>query len=131
MALDNCFYCKKFFNHICGPKVCDKCDYIVMNIIKDYLKENPLAQLKDVSTDTNIPVKIISEYIKNGRIERKDSDITFCPLCGDVKNDDMKYCNSCFNKVRIINALSSSESESNDNTKDGMYYFRSERIRRR
>ena len=105
MELCNCMKCNKIFNHMSGPTLCRECDKIVFDKIKEYLEYNPSATSKEINKDTNIPIRIIMEYIKDKRITEIRENLNLCVLCGEVIDDGLKYCIDCSKKRNVTDEL--------------------------
>ncbi|MEW5821404.1 MAG: winged helix-turn-helix transcriptional regulator [Cyanobacteriota bacterium] len=95
MNIINCGICEKPFikrsKDVC-PECLRKEDEIQEKIFQ-FLKENPVATIQEISEATNINFKYINKLIKDGRVKT----ITVCERCGkeikDTKNK--KYCELC------------------------------------
>lgn len=123
MALDSCIYCSKLINYYGGIKLCKECDEKLFSSIKEYLIDNPGSSINDISDNTKISPKIISAYIKSGRIESINGNNSYCPLCGDLKDENSKYCLKCFKKIKVANELSNLYNEEKKETENKMRYM--------
>lgn len=110
----NCKKCNKIFNHFSGPILCKECDKEVFYLIKNYIENNKFANASIISKELNIPIKIVNDYIRDDRIVEIRKDINLCLLCKTPISDDLKYCNSCYNKIKLINELSNVSRKNED-----------------
>lgn len=72
MSLHNCKKCGKVFINN-AKELCPKCfkeeqDYY--RLIKDFLWENPGANIKEINCKTNAPLKIIRKFVRENRFRR-------------------------------------------------------------
>ncbi|MBE6160341.1 MAG: hypothetical protein E7157_04780 [Lactobacillales bacterium] len=105
MDFCNCNRCNKIFNHMSGPVLCRDCDKIVFDKIKEYLENNPSSTTKQISENTEISIKIIRQYIKDQRLMEIRKDLNTCILCGEVIEENLKYCIECSKKISLTNEL--------------------------
>ena len=105
MDVRNCRRCGKVFTFR-GMPVCNDCfeaDEKDFETVKDYLLEHPGASTMEVSTQTDIDVKTITRFLREGRLEAEgivvsDSDLC-CEKCGtNIKSG--RYCDDCLKKIQ-------------------------------
>ena len=71
MDIRNCKRCNKIFNSA-GTSVCPECtkqEQDDFSKIRDYLFTHPNSSIIDVNLATGIDVKIITRFLKDGRID--------------------------------------------------------------
>ena len=99
MDIRNCKRCGKLYNYT-GFDLCPECfnkdeeDFIK---IRDYIERNPQATVLEVSKATDVEVKRILDFLKEGRLilGPKNTNISLtCERCGK-KILSGRYCESC------------------------------------
>ena len=103
MEVISCMRCKRLFNYLAGPKLCEACKKAVeedFQKVKQYIQDNPRASLKQISEDNAVSTKQIQQWIREERLEfSKDSPIQLlCESCGDPIITG-RYCAKCKNTV--------------------------------
>jgi len=110
--LKNCSKCGRLFAS--GNRdICSKClekEGDDFSIIRNYLREHPGANVRQVAEATQIDEKVILKYLREGRLvaaQSSGSTIT-CQRCGKAISQG-KYCTSCltFLEVQFKSVLSS------------------------
>jgi flagellar operon protein (TIGR03826 family) len=103
MELRNCPECGKIFTFI-KTNLCPECKQKLedqFETVKQYLAENPKANIQQVSEGTDIPEKTIAGYLRDGRIiassENKNLGLT-CELCGEPITTG-RFCYACSQKL--------------------------------
>ena len=82
-----------------GFNICLKCrkeDEEDFQKVKEYLDENPGADISEVTQETEVDSKKIIEFLKQGRLEIKDEDnlLLSCERCGaSIKTG--RFCEKC------------------------------------
>ena len=109
MDVRNCRSCGRIFNYIGGIPICPSCANKLEEkfaVVKKYIRDNPNAQLVEISEVTETPVTQIRQWIREERLSfTKDSVIGIeCEGCG-VTIKTGKYCERCKNEV--MNSLNS------------------------
>ncbi len=101
-SMRNCPKCGNVFTYIKTP-ICPDCqekEEQIFETVRRYLKDNPNKTLQEVADETEVSIKKILKYIKEGRIDIGDSTITFpCENCGKEINKG-KYCPECAKKIQ-------------------------------
>lgn len=98
MDMRNCRRCGKLFVYT-GMPICRDCieqDEADFQTVKQYIYEHPLCSLAEVSSETDVAVKKITRFLKEGRLEIvKGSNIFIeCESCGkQIKSG--RFCKSC------------------------------------
>jgi len=98
MAASNCSRCGRLFNRI-ASSVCPDCDRKneeIFQKLREYINENPMCNISELSDSTGVSVKRILQYIREGRIEMSKGmhgEVT-CSKCGlpIVRGN---YCEKC------------------------------------
>lgn len=99
MVVKNCVRCGKVFTHIAGAPLCSICkgkDDEDFKRIKEYLEENPGANITEVSTVLDISLNKLKRFLREGRLEviEWNNYILDCERCGkSIKTG--RYCESC------------------------------------
>ena len=117
MDLRSCTKCERAYSFD-GNDLCQKCRYEDdgdFKIVKEYLYDNPGADIKSVAQDTEVEIKKILQYLKEGRItilEGSENTALSCERC-DASINMGKYCNKCVNEMKkeINGAIDSSKKE--------------------
>ena len=102
-----CHGCKKVFQYIVGPTLCPRCrqkEEEMFQIVKDYLRENPGANMYEVSQATSVSAALIEKFLREGRLQvSPDSPIALaCEKCGR-RISTGRLCSEC--KKEINNTL--------------------------
>lgn len=87
MEVKNCKGCGRLFNYLQGPPLCPACVADLENKfqqVKDYLRENPKAQMNQIAEDNEVSVKQIRQWVREERLTfTEESQITLdCENCG-------------------------------------------------
>ncbi len=101
MRVSNCVRCKKAFAVVSGP-VCPAClqkEEEQFESVKEFLEDNPGATMEEISDGTEVPVKRISKFIKDGRLEGVSGTSFNCSKCG-AKITKGNYCADCAKKLQ-------------------------------
>lgn len=117
MDLRSCKKCERAYSYD-GVNLCPKCRYEDdgdFKIVKEYLYDNPGADIKTVEQDTKVEIKKILQYLKEGRIsitEGSENTALSCERC-DAAINLGKYCNKCINEMKreFTSAIDSSKKE--------------------
>ncbi len=109
MNVRNCRKCGKLFNYISGMPICPACKDKLeekFQAVKKYIRENRLADIKQVAEDCEVEVGQIQQWIREERLEfTEDSPVKIpCENCGASIRSG-KYCEKC--KREMTNNLSS------------------------
>lgn len=101
----NCRRCGKVYNYIGGPPICPSCrdaDEADFKRVKEYLYKNPGASLSQVSSELDVSVEKIRNYLKEGRLEIIGDDanlILECESCGKSIRTG-RLCDSCAKELK-------------------------------
>lgn len=98
MDVRNCSRCGQIYAYD-GFKVCARCrqeDEEDFKKVKEYLDENPGANIPQVEEETGIDSKKIIEFLRQGRleIEGEGNIILGCERCGVAINTG-RFCDKC------------------------------------
>lgn len=109
MNVRNCRKCGKLFNHISGMPICPACKEKLeekFQQVKKYIRENRMADIKEVAEQCEVEVGQIQQWIREERLEfTEDSPVKIpCENCGEMIRSG-KYCEKC--KREMTNTLSS------------------------
>lgn len=101
----NCKRCGKMFTYR-GMAVCNDCfeqEEKDFEDVKKYLEDHPGASTLEVSTQTEVDVRTITRFLREGRLEAEgvqvvDSDLN-CDKCGKPISNG-RYCDDCLKKLQ-------------------------------
>lgn len=100
MFLKDCEQCGRIFAAEEGQTLCKKCLEAEVESdfkkVRDYLYDNPGADIIEVEKETGVDRKIILKLLKDERIEvvNEESSILTCEVCGkQIKSGRM--CDQC------------------------------------
>lgn len=118
MDVRNCARCGKIFNYITGQPICIECKSEIekkFSEVKQYLRENPGANIQEVSEANKVEIRQIKQWIREERITfSEDSMVGIeCELCGTMIKSG-RFCSKC--KLDIAAGLQSVTEESHKNT---------------
>jgi len=110
MELKNCPECGKLFVYV-HRNLCPDClkkDEENFEQVREYLNNNPKATIEEVSKGTDVPVKKILGYLKEGRLILQSNNVNItlnCEICGEpiLTGRICAKCTSRFKKA-LINA---------------------------
>ena len=105
--VSNCKSCGRLFNVISNTRICPDCQHKLeekFQEVKEYLKENPFANIDVLSKECDVSVKQIKEWVREERLVFAEGsmDGIECEQCGKLIRTG-KYCDEC--KVKITNNL--------------------------
>ena len=105
--VSNCKSCGRLFNVISNTRICPDCQRKLeekFQEVKEYLKENPFANIDVLSKECDVSVKQIKEWVREERLVFAEGsmDGIECEQCGKLIRTG-KYCDEC--KVKITNNL--------------------------
>ena len=98
MDIRNCSRCGKIYAYN-GINLCIQCrreDEEDFKKIKEYIDENPGANISEVSDATKIESRKIIEFLRQGRLEIKDENnlLLSCERCGTPIRTG-RFCEKC------------------------------------
>lgn len=99
MDIVNCRRCGKMFNYISGQRICPLCkqeEEKKFREVKDFIKENKEAGIKEISEQCDVNANMIRQWIREERLVfGDDSPIGIeCEGCGTMIKSG-KYCDKC------------------------------------
>ena len=88
MDVRNCKNCGKLFQYV-GKPLCPACNKKLEDKffeVRDYIYENPTANMSQVSEEMEVPIQQIKKWVREERLAfSKDSGITIsCEKCGNL-----------------------------------------------
>lgn len=103
MNIRNCIRCGKIYNYD-GFRICPTCrkdDEVDFQKVKDYLYENPGANISQVHEGTKVDTDKIIEFLREGRLEISGGGnlILECESCG-VSISTGRFCNRCATELQ-------------------------------
>ena len=113
MDVRNCRRCRKLFNYISGPLICPDCKEAnekKFYDVKEYIRDNPHASIRQVSEDMEISVSQIQQWVREERLQfTEESGIALqCEKCG-VNIYTGRFCENC--KGKMANSLTKAFAE--------------------
>ncbi|MCS7233110.1 MAG: hypothetical protein N3C62_00255 [Synergistetes bacterium] len=103
--LANCIKCNRAFLWTGGRKVCPRCleeEEKDFEKVYNYLRDHPRATIREISEATEVDEDEILEFIKQGRIQLKFTDVAGrlrCKRCGEPISSG-EYCPSCLKEFQ-------------------------------
>jgi flagellar operon protein (TIGR03826 family) len=103
MELRNCPVCGKLFvytvRNLCPE--CAKKDEENFEKVRQYLYDVPQATLEEIAEKTGVPAKNVLEYLKEGRLMLKKSNLNIlsCEMCGSPILTG-RYCEKCAKEMK-------------------------------
>ncbi|MCM3750188.1 flagellar protein [Paenibacillus pasadenensis] len=119
MNLDNCPRCGRLF----AKNFRDVCPNCIREIdreydeCRDYLRKYRGATINELSEQTNVSIRQITKFIKEGRISLLDApNLSYpCEVCGILIRED-HMCDSCRLRLRgDVQRMKDSETENKRN----------------
>ena len=104
MDIRNCSRCGKMFSAVTGKTICHHCEKEEENDfrkVKEYVDEYGEATLEMIVRETEVSLKRVSKFIRDGRLEisRGLRDAFRCESCGAPILTG-RYCEQCFNSIK-------------------------------
>lgn len=102
MDIRNCKRCGKIYNYD-GFKNCPTCrreDELDFSKVKEYIYENPGANISEVERETEVDSEKIIEFLRQGRLEIGDEHnlVLECEICKTgIKSG--RFCDQCKNEI--------------------------------
>ncbi len=104
MEVINCPRCGRVFTKI-NKSVCPACvkeDEETFERVRSYVKENPLCTMTELSEETKVSVKRITQYIRDGRLEitKAMAGAITCAVCGKPIITG-RFCEKCAMDIKM------------------------------
>ena len=82
-----CQSCRSLFQYVSGDNLCMQCirmEEVKFQAVKEYLRENPGANMQEVTEAVDVSAKLIKKFLRQGRLEIvSESPIALnCDRCG-------------------------------------------------
>lgn len=116
MKVDNCKRCKKLYNKIKTP-YCPTClDEIdrQFGLIRDYMNENPYADVNTVLKETGTEEKVLLFLLREERLTISTRALIPCDSCGKMIKSG-RYCSEC--TVKLTTEFHKAEEEQKKSVK--------------
>ena len=109
MNVRNCRKCRRLFNYVTGPCLCNECRAEMekkFGTVKEYIEEHPHSDIRQVAEECEIDVLQIRQWIKEERLcFAEDSPIGIpCERCGKTIRTG-RFCEQC--KSEMTNSFNS------------------------
>ena len=103
LLMRNCQTCGKAYTSN-NPTTCPDCieaDSEVFNLVRQFIKDNPLVSVDVVEAATGVPAERIREYLRQGRIEAAEMSgpLLDCERCGKPIYSG-QYCVVCQSEIQ-------------------------------
>lgn len=104
MEVKNCKGCGTLFNYIGGAPLCANCQKDLeekFDLVKQYIYDNPGANISQVADDNEVTVSQIKKWVREERLEFTESSSVQldCESCGKPVRTG-KYCPACKDKMQ-------------------------------
>ncbi|MCT4595410.1 MAG: MerR family transcriptional regulator [Anaeromicrobium sp.] len=103
--LKNCKKCGRIFQYTGITKICERCrrtEDESFKTVREYIYDNPGANLAEVSEETGVEEDTILRYIRQGKLEivsENSSLLIECERCGKgIKTG--RFCDVCVEEMR-------------------------------
>ena len=104
MEVKNCKSCGRLYNYIGGVyRLCPECMKKLeekFQEVKDYIEDNPRADMREISENCDVSTRQIEQWIREERLSfSEDSPIGIaCEMCGATIRTG-RYCERCKNDM--------------------------------
>ncbi len=103
MEVKTCKMCKRLFNHLSGPPICPGCKASLDEKfvkVKEYVTENPRANITEVAEANEVPTSQIRRWIREERLSfSEESGVGLdCESCGKIIKSG-RLCEECKSKL--------------------------------
>ena len=119
MDIRNCTRCGKMFSAVSGKSICQYCEKAEeddFKKVKEYVDEHGEATLEIIVKETEVSIKRVNKFIREGRLEisRGLRDAFPCESCG-LPIVTGRYCENCFKSIKsdLVEALRPPEEKKN------------------
>ncbi len=109
MDVRNCRSCKRLFNYLTGPVMCQACKEKLeekFQEVKEYIRNNDMATIASVSEECDVAVKQLKQWVREERLVFSNEECSgiVCENCGKPISTG-RFCSGCKNNLQ--NSLSS------------------------
>ena len=109
MNVKNCRKCRRIFNYVMGPILCQNCreeEEAKFQTVKKYVQENVRCGMREVAEACDVSLNQIQQWLREERLElAEDSGIMLaCESCGGLIRSG-RYCDKC--KSNLVNGFNS------------------------
>lgn len=103
MDVRSCKNCGRLFNYLQGNPICPACKKKLedkFDEVKAYIRENELANMRQISDDTQVSVKQLKQWVREERLTfSENSPVGIeCENCGALIRTG-RFCNKCKNNM--------------------------------
>lgn len=103
MTIKNCKRCGRMFQAVSTEKLCTRCrstDEEDFKVVREYIYDNPEANVKEVAEETDVPEEKILKYLRDGKLLLKGegANILDCERCGKGIPTG-RFCDECSAKL--------------------------------
>ena len=104
MNVRNCRKCRRLFNYVMGPVLCNQCRQEMEDIfviVKKYVRENPGSDIRMVAEACDVDPMQIRQWVKEERLcFSEDSPVGIpCERCGkNIKSG--RFCATCKAEIK-------------------------------
>lgn len=103
MDVRSCRSCGRLFNYLQGAPICPACKKRLEEKfieVRDYVRENETASIKQISEDNDVSVKQIKQWVREERLVFTESSPVGieCENCGAMIRTG-RFCNKCKNNM--------------------------------
>lgn len=99
MNVKNCRRCKRLFNYVMGPILCQGCREEMeskFQIVKKYVQENVRCGMQEVAEECDVSISQIKQWLREERLVLSDESPMGlgCERCGKMIRSG-KFCPEC------------------------------------
>ncbi|HBE79157.1 MAG TPA: MerR family transcriptional regulator [Firmicutes bacterium] len=101
MDIRNCKRCGNIY-HYNGTGVCNNCteqEQKDFSVVRDYLFEHPNSPAAEINMATGIELKVISRFLKEGRLKMEGEGLLSCEKCGETIKAG-RFCEKCLQEIQ-------------------------------
>jgi len=107
MNVKSCRKCKRLFNYVVGPMLCQSCrdeEESKFQTVKKYVQEHMHSGIQEVSEECEVSVAQIKQWLREERLVLTDESPMGigCERCGKMIKSG-KYCEEC--KAELANTF--------------------------
>ncbi len=126
MEVKSCRNCGRLFNYLQGQPICAACKQKLEEKfvkVRDYIRENDSASMKEISDANDVSVKQIKQWVREERLtfSSKSAVGIECETCGAMIRTG-RFCDKCknnmANNLKQMYAIPSAEEKSDRRQRD-------------